>query len=652
ADPTLSDRRLLAFLEPAVGAPPRGSGRGIFPSRSVGWRGRFFPREEPSLTPPAPVWRLAFGLAAFPADAQDRGPIPPPPDRFPHHLERNVMVPMRDGVRLAADLYRPVGAGDRFPVILIRTPYDKERMPFVTGPARFFAGQGYLVVAQDIRGKFQSEGEFAVQMGDPEDGYDTIDWIVRQPWSTGKVGTYGCSYMGEVQLLAAKMHHPNHTAMIAQSPGGATGPAGGYYTNWGTYEGGTLTLSALFGWMGGAGSKERGKTADLANLDFASRLKTLPIATMAERAGFPRSDFRDFVTHPPADRYWDQMRYIRDDDRFEMPILWVNSWFDVTPDQTFYLADLARRNATRAVARDHQYLIMSPTAHCLSESAGAPTKVGAREFGDARLPYFQIYLDWFDHWLRGMPNAALERPLIQYYQMGANEWRSAPRWPVAGVRPVAYYLSAGRTAVTGAGDGRLATSRPSRGRDSFRYDPADPLPSLGGTVCCTGNPKDEPGAFDQRPLEGRPDLLVYSTAPLSHPVAVTGSVKVVLEVGSDAKDTDFTAKLIDVDLEGRAWNVANGALRARYREGMTRQVWLEPGKRYQVTVNLKATAHTFLPGHRIRLWVSSSDFPLHDRNLNTGGDNVTETTWVTANNTVHYGGPRASHLLLPVAPGR
>ena len=562
------------------------------------------------------------------------------------------MVAMRDGVRLATNLYRPSVPGVRFPVILIRTPYNKEAMPFVTEPAKFFAGQGYLVATQDIRGKFQSEGEFAVQMKDGDDGYDTIGWIAQQPWSTGKVGTYGCSYMGETQILAAKLRHPNHTTMIAQSSTGATGPAGGFYTNWGTYEGGTITLSALFGWMGGAGSKVKGKTGDLAHLDFPAMLKSLPLATMAERAGYPASDFKDFVTHPPADPYWDQMHYVRDDDRFDLPALHVNSWFDVTPEQTMYLFNLMRRTSVSARARDNQFVIMSPAAHCLSEAAGAPTKVGDREFGDARLPYWQIYLDWFDHWLKGADNAVTKRPHVQYYLTGLNQWRTAPSWPVPATKPTRYYLTSTEGAPTASGDGRFSVAAPKAGRDSFRYDPDNPLPSRGGTVCCTGNPKDQPGAFDQSDLESRPDLLVYSTAPLERGVTIAGRVSASLVVSSDRKDTDFTVKLIDVDPAGRSWNVANGVLRARYRRGMTTPVWFTPGEAVRLEVSLKATAHHFAPGHRIRLWISSSDFPLHDRNLNTGGDNVTETSWLTATNTVHYGGSRASYLLLPITPDR
>ncbi|MBM4188371.1 MAG: CocE/NonD family hydrolase [Gemmatimonadetes bacterium] len=597
---------------------------------------------------------LLCGLALIGATAAAQPPQPsvaPPPPKFQFTVDSNLMIPMRDGTRLAADLYRPTGAGDRLPVVLIRTPYNKSGVFYVTEPARFFAGQGFLVAAQDLRGKFRSEGEFVVQLDDAEDGYDTIDWIAKQPWSNGRVGTYGCSYMGEVQLLAAKMRHPNHTAMIPQSSTGVMGYAGGFHTNWGTYEGGTVGLSPLFGWMGGAGSKVKGRAADLSKIDFSSMLKSLPIATMAERAGHPPSDFRDFVTHPPADPYWDAKRYLRDDDRFDIPALHVNSWFDVTPEQTMYLVGLMERNGVSARARNNQFVVMSPTAHCQSEYAPAPTKVGDREFGDARLGYFELYRDWFDHWLKGIDNDVTNRPKVQYYLMGANEWRTAPRWPVPGMTPVPYYLSSTRGALTSRGDGQLLRRRsPAAGRDQFSYDPDDPMPARGGTVCCTGNPKDEPGAFDQSDLETRPDVLVYTTPRLERPLTIAGTVKTVLYISSSAKDTDFAAKLLEVDSAGRSWNVASGILRVRYRESMARPVLMTPGRVYRIEVSLKATAHQFAPGNRVRLWVTSSEFPLHDRNLNTGGDNVTETTWLKAVNTVYYGGATASRLILPVVP--
>jgi putative CocE/NonD family hydrolase len=345
------------------------------------------------------------------------------------------------------------------------------------------------------------------------------------------------------------------------------------------------------------------------------------------------------------------MQYLKDDDRFDTPALHVNSWMDVTPEQTLYDLNLMRKNGVSARARDNQFVIMSPSGHCESEALGSPARIGAKEFGDPRLPYFQIYLDWFDHWLKGTRNKVLERPKVLSYVMGENRWRSAPSWPVPEMRPVRYYLSSGRGAVSSSGDGTLGTSLPDRARaDSFVYDPADPFPSRGGTVCCTGNPKDQPGVFDQSDLETRRDLLVYTTPPLDQALTVAGSLTAVLLVSSDAKDTDFVAKLLDVDPEGRSWNVVNGVRRARYREGMTKPVWLEPGKVYRVEVSLKATAYQFAPGHRLRLWVTSSNFPLHDRNLNTGGDNVTETSWVKATNSIHLGGKEASYLVLPVVP--
>jgi putative CocE/NonD family hydrolase len=595
---------------------------------------------------------VVAGLTPAALLAQGTAPsIPPPAARYQFHITRNVMVPMRDGVKLAADVYRPTGAGEKLPVVLIRTGYNKEVMWYVTEPAKFFAGQGYIVVTQDVRGKFNSEGDYVVEREDHRDGYDTIDWIAKQPWSTGKIGTYGCSYMGEVQYLTSQHRHPNHTAMIPQSASGATGSAGGFYTNFGTYEGGTLTLSTIFGWFGGSGTKVKGQRVDLTKLDFAALLRTLPVVDMAKKAGFPPTDFEDFVSHPPADPYWDAWQYLSDDDRFDTPALHVNSWMDVTPEQTMYVFNLMRKNGVSPRARDNQFVIMSPSEHCRSEYVGNPTKVGDREFGDARLPYFQIYLDWFDYWLKGIENGATKAPKVRYYVMGKNEWRSADRWPVPTMRSVSYYLSSSRSAVTSAGDGLLATAMPNAGSATFTYDPANPFPSRGGTICCTGNPKDQPGVFDQSDLESRPDLLVYTTPPLERGVTIVGTVKAVLFVSSDAKDTDFTAKLLDVDPANRSWNVLNGVLRARYREGMTKAVWMEKNKVYRIEVSLKTTAHHFPAGHRIRLWISSSDFPLHDRNLNTGGDNVTETNWVTATNTVHHGGRYPSSLSLPIVPG-
>lgn len=601
------------------------------------------------------LWPL-LGLAGSLAAQRPDLPLGQPQARHQVQIEKGVMMPMRDGVRLAANLYRPTGVPGRLPTILIRTPYNKETYAGSTRPAEFFAGQGYMVVSQDVRGQFASEGEYRVQLTDDRDGYDSVEWIVRQPWSNGKVGTYGCSYLGEVQYLLAKTRHPAHVAMIPQSASAALGSAGGYYTNFGAYEGGALTLSTIFGWFGLAGFKDRAPADHVIGsrryaFDFAEMLRSLPVVTMAERAGYPRSDYRDFVSHPPADPYWSAVPYLTDRDRFDTPAIHVNSWLDVTPEQTLYTWGLMRRNAVTPRTRDHQYVIMSPTVHCASEAAGEHTRVGQRDVGDARYPFWQIYLNWFDYWLKGVDNGITRMPRVHYYVIGRNEWRQADRWPVPGMREIPYYLGSTAGATTSQGDGFLSLARPPRaGRDTFTYDPADPFPSRGGTICCTGNPNDQPGIFEQTDLESRRDLLVYTTGPLTRGVTIAGTVKAVLFVSSDARDTDFTAKLIDVDAAGRSWNVLNGIRRARYRDGYSRPVWMEKDRVYRVEVSLKATAYHFPAGHRIRLWVSSSDFPGYDRNLNTGGNNYDETEWVTATNTVHHGGRNASHLLLPVIP--
>jgi putative CocE/NonD family hydrolase len=340
------------------------------------------------------------------------------------------------------------------------------------------------------------------------------------------------------------------------------------------------------------------------------------------------------------------MHYLRDDDHFATPALHVNSWLDVTPDATLYAFNLMQRNAVNDAGRD-QYVIMSPTTHCGSERATEHTMVGAMDVGDARYSYWKLYLDWFDHWLKGVDNGVTRRPRVQYYLTGKNEWRSAPSWPVPGVKETPYYLA-------GAGEARRGTLSPSpsgtEAAASYLYDPADPFPSKGGTICCTGNPADLPGIFDQSALESRTDLLVYSTDALPQGLTITGPVKLLLYVSSDARDTDFSAKLLDVDPQGHAWNLVNGILRARYRDGFPRPTFMQRDSVYRLEVSLKVAAHYFTPGHRVRVYLTSSDFPMYDRNLNTGGDNVSETTWVKALNVIHQGGGYPSALVLPVVP--
>lgn len=585
-------------------------------------------------------------LSSPPLHAQETPPGAPSIVDERVEVTRKVMIPMRDGVRLAADLYRPAGAEEPLPVLLIRTPYDRANE---ATSARWFARHGYAVLAQDVRGKGGSEGEFTVQSRASEDGYDTVDWAARQAWSNGRVGTYGCSYPGEVQYLLAKTRHPDHRAMLAMAGGGALGPAGGYYRNFGAYRGGTFGLAAALGWFSRNGA-ETNSAAAPDSIDYPEILRTLPVVDMPEKAGMAPTDFEDFATHPPADPYWDRMGYLRDSDRFATPALHVNSWFDFAAEETLYAFDLMRRNAETAEARENQFAIIAPGTHCDMFDATEHTMVGDRDVGDARLPWPRLFLDWFDHWLKGEENGVTEMPRVRYFTIGADGWHPAPGWPPPGVERVAYYLGPGEAsgADRSARTGGLSADRPVRAAvDSFVYDPGDPFPSLGGAFCCTGNPDDQAGMVDQIGLESRSDLLVYTSPPLEQPLTIAGPIRAVLHVSSDAPDTDVFVKLLDVVPDGPVWNVASGILRLRYREGMDRHVWMEPDSVYEAEIRLGSRAYRFPAGHRIRLYVTSSNFPMRNRNLNTGDHNATETKWVRAVNTIHLG---PSRVILPVRP--
>jgi uncharacterized protein len=585
-----------------------------------------------------------------------------PPARFEVEIRESVWVPMRDGVRLSTDLYFPTGVTDRLPVIMIRTPYDKRAHRRATSAAWRFAGQGYVVAVQDTRGKFESEGEFTISKDDVADGSDATTWLATQPWSSGKIGTYGCSYLGDTQVMQARVRNPHHTTMLPQAAGSSI-----HFRYFGTIDGGVFELAGGLGWFRGSGSKrylryptdmpaEVRKYFEIAPVlppipDYRPIWNTLPLVDMMKKAGGPPTDFEEFVSHAPGDPWWDRFGYIKPDDRFDVPSLQVNSWYDFGVAETLQQFNQFRTNAVSARARDHQYIIVSPTEHCRSELATERTMVGARNLGDARFGYWDLYLRWFDYWLKGVENGVTTMPKVRLYVMGRNAWRDEQEWPLARTQYVKYYLHGGGGANSRFGDGSLTVAAPlQEPPDSFLYDPAAPVPSVGGPGCCAGTSESASGAFDQSEVEQRNDVLVYSTPPLDRGVEVTGPLQLVLYVSSSVRDTDFTAKLVDVYPDGIAYNVQESVLRARYREGFERTVWMEPDAVYPLRIDLKATSNYFGPGHRIRVEVSSSSFPRYDRNLNTGGHNFDETRWVVARNTVHHTAAHPSHIILPVIP--
>jgi putative CocE/NonD family hydrolase len=569
-------------------------------------------------------------------------------------VEENVPIPMRDGIKLSTDLYFPIDAGPRLPVILIRTPYNKAPYLKPESAARRFSGQGYVVAVQDTRGRYASEGEFTAFAGDVTDGYDTTDWLAKQSWSNGNIGTYGCSYVGDVQILQSQLRHPNLKAMIPQAAGSSIGAAGERYYYFGARKAGNMDLASGLSWFSNAGKKDRLKPAPrIPDSTLRQVWGTLPLLGMVERAGGAASDWDDMVSRDLTDPWWDQFGYLKGNERFNVPALHIGSWYDFGVAEVLLEFNLLRTNADSAPARDNQFAVISPTNHCQSETGTSEhTVVGGRDVGDARLEFYRLYLQWFDHWLKGIDNGVTRRPKVMLFVMGRNVWRGEQEWPLSRTRYTRYYLHSDGRANSGSGTGRLSTVVPQKeSADRYTYDPANPAPSRGGPICCTGDPKAD-GSYDQSEVEERPDVLVYTTPVLKQGLEVTGPLKAVLYVSSSAKDTDFTAKLVDVYPDGKKYNVQEGVLRARFREGFTRKVWMKPGEVYEVAIDPEATSNYFGPGHCVRLEVSSSNFPRFDRNLNTGGNNYDETKWLTAENQVHHSGDHASYILLPVVPER
>ena len=545
------------------------------------------------------------GVVARSASGQ-RYPAPAPGHSV--RVERSVLVPMRDSVKLSTDLYFPADLDGKLPVILLRTPYNK-KSPWVADPARWFAGHGYVVAVQDVRGKFESQGNYIVSAADTEDGFDAIDWLAMQPWSTGKVGTYGCSYLGENQVETAKLRNPHHTAMIPQT-------AGGSRRHFAALEGGAFELAAASDWFRRNGSKVRPMLAPASSPDQFARaapyydftpvlpevdpskiLRTLPLIDLLNRMGAPPSDWEGFVSHGPADPWWDQFGYVKDTDRFDTPALFIDSWYDYGPADTLALHDLFSRNSDSPRASENQFAVIAPVTHCRYELAEEHTIVGERDVGDAQFDFRGLYLSWFDYWLKGVENDVIDMPKIQIYVMGRNEWRGEQEYPLARTVFTKYFLHSDGHANSRFGTGILNAERPKEElADQFVYDPRTPVPTLGGPDWGASHPDLLPGGMDQSNLETRHDVLVYRTPVLERGVEVTGPLKVVLHVSSSARDTDFTSKLVDVYPDGRAYNIQEGILRARYREGFDKKVWMSPEGVYEVTIDLHVTSNYFPPG--------------------------------------------------------
>jgi len=597
-------------------------------------------------------------------------------------VERKLMVPMRDGKRMATDVYRPKDASKKYPTVFVRTPYNFNFWDVRNGAPRDMSNEleavkrGYAFVQMNERGHFFSEGNYDILGAPLSDGDDAFTWIAKQPWSNGKVGTIGCSSTAEWQLAVAALGNPAYAAMIPQGFGAGVGRVGPYYEQGNWYRGGAFQM--LFAaWIYGQQNQVRpmfppntsqedliraSKMFDLAPqmppVDWSKALRHLPAMDIIKAVEGPLGIFADLmpvdtggamIQRAPNDPAWYKGGLWHDNMKINVPGFWFMSWYDVSVGPNLAAYNHVRKTARPEIA-DQQYAIIAPTLHCAYKRATENLTVGERNVGDARLNYDELTWAWFDHFLKGEKNGVLQTmPKVRYYTMGINKWQSSDTWPPLGAQPMSLFLSSGGKANTLNGDGALTNSPPATDSpDRFEYDPMNPAPSRGGNVCCTGNAVAG-GAFDQRKIEERPDILVYSTEPLKEGIEVSGPIEVTLYVSSDAKDTDFTVKLIDVYPDGRAYNLDETIQRMRYRNGYDKPlVWMEAGKVYKAPLQPMTTSNYFEAGHRIRLEVSSSNFPRFDRNLNTGGKNYDESQGVVARNAVHHSKQYPSEIKITV----
>ena len=574
-------------------------------------------------------------------------------------------VRMRDGVRLNADVYLPAAAG-RFPVVLIRTPYRTELAAGNAFLNRLLAS-GYGIVQEHERGRFLSEGEMHMLGRADEDGWDTLDWIAAQEWSNGKVATYGCSSSAENQLKLASLGHPAHKAMIAYSAGVGVAEAGPFKEQGNFWRGGVWQQ----GWANyffeemptvwpqlprGLSDAERQAAirtsametpaADIDAKVYDTARMHLPMIEMGKAAGASGTELEEYIRRGPSHPDWDDDR-VTNADVIKVPGLWAEALYDISARSTVAFFENARKENPPGT----QALVITNGRHCGFGRTSEADTIGDRSLGDTRFDFVGRQINWLNRWLKDDPSAELSGSPVTVYMAGANRWADFSAVPWAGRDPSrVFYLTSGGRANTVEGDGRLVDAAPDAGgSDTFTYDPAIPVIAHGGEISGVGTDQEKnDGSYDQRPIERRADVLVYTTGPLAEDLAVFGYVETELFAGSSAPDTDFTVKLVDVAPDGTAWNIADTIQRMRYREGNDRAVFMKPGEFYRVAPPAMLAANVFLKGHRVRIEVSSSNFPSYARSLNTANDPYTSTAIAIARNTVAHGGARLSKISLPV----
>jgi predicted acyl esterase len=598
-------------------------------------------------------------------------------------VDRKLMVPMRDGAKMQFDVYRPKNANGPVPAIFVRTPYNMNFWDVNLGAPADMTAQldavkrGYAYVGANERGHFFSEGNYDILGPPTTDGTDEIQWISSQNWSNGKVGLIGCSSTAEWQMAVAAQSPKGLATIIPQGFGAGVGRVKPYYEQGNWYRGGAVQM-LFIDWLYGEQNQVRptfppntsqedliraAKSFDLAQrmppVDWDKAFWHLPEKDLLKAVGGPRGIFADsmpgiatggaMIQRTPNDPAWYRGGLFHDDMKINVPGLWFMSWYDVSVGPNLATYNYVRRTADPAIA-NQQYAVIAPTLHCSYKRATENTIVGERSVGDARLDYDALTYGWFDMFLKGEKNSLLDTlPKIRYYTMGSNKWQSTDTWPPRGAEGMSFYLSSEGGANTRNGNGVLTTKAPADDKpDAFAYDPMHPVMSHGGNVCCQGNALAG-GSLDQQETELRPDVLVYTTEPFKDGMEMSGPIDATIYLSSDRKDTDVTVKIIDVYPDGRAYNLDETIQRVRYRDGYDKPVsMMEPGKVYKIALQPMTTSNYFAPGHRIRIEVSSSNFPRFDRNLNTGGNNYDETTGLVAKNVIHHSKQYPSSIRITV----
>ncbi len=569
-----------------------------------------------------------------------------------------VMLPMRDGVRLATVIIRPRAEGT-YPTMMIRTPYPETSINDMFKPMyRAQFENDYVVIVQNERGTEWSEGDFGFLTKTTSDARDTLDWVSAQDWSNGKVGLHGCSSTAENQLRLGAIGHPALAACVPMSSGSAIGDVPGVAGSQGSfYRGGVPMLKTWALWHAPYGVRLRPKlpaeaegdelartfrrysvsVPDFRVPEYASALDkaTLeaPSGHVLRRMGSPLSGFETYMAEGPAGPSWQTVDLIDASFTGATPSININGWMDIGAFETVKLFEFQQHHPD-------QYLIMAPTSHCKMLVTAPDAKLGDRPVGDSRFPYDEIMISWFDRFLAGKPDAWKPMPKVQVFLLGAATWLTGESWPLPETESRTLYLTSGGSANTLWGDGTLKPAAGPAGTDEFIADPHNPVPSLGGDLAM-----NSPVCLDQRAVECRADVLVYSTPALTEPITIAGDVSAVLYVSADVEDADIFVKLLDVYPDGTAYNLADSALRLRYRGGLDKPEKLVPGEIVRVEVTGITTASYFAAGHQVRIEVAGSNFPLYDRNWHAGERNDLASDGPVAHITVHHGEGSESALV-------